>query len=208
MRSRSLVSFGIPWIVVLIPSLFLSSATAQFTPAQPRITPIGFRTEEVQQFAAMQKGTQWCWAACIQMVLGSQGILVKQEDIVQRTYGCDPWGRLPDWSASDQTITANLNGWAHRVDGRRVSVRARQFPGAPSPETIVTELNNRRPIVMAYRTSPVTGHVVVCTAATIAQWPQGSQLNSIIIRDPMSGRHEILPMALNSVVGYWLIDVR
>lgn len=194
--------------VALLATLIASICTAPAVSQKLRVVPIGFRTDEVNQFAAAQKGSQWCWAACIQMVLGSQGISVSQEDIVRRTYGCDPFGRLPDWSASDQTITANLNGWAHRVNGEQVKVRARQFIGAPPPDVIVNELSNRRPIILAYKTSPFSGHVVLCTAATVLQGPQGAVLNSVIVRDPMSGRQEVQPFALNAVVGYWVIDVR
>ncbi|MBL8880919.1 MAG: C39 family peptidase [Phycisphaerales bacterium] len=196
-----------PYVAILA-ALVFSACAAPAVSQHLQLTPIGFRTDEVNQFAAIQKGTQWCWAACIQMALGSQGISVSQEDIVRRTYGCDPFGRLPDWSASDQAITANLNGWAHRVDGKRVTVRAQQFLGAPPPNVIVNELTNRRPIILAYKTSPFMGHVVLCTAATVVQGPQGASLNSVIIRDPMSGRQEVQPFALNAVVGYWIIVVR
>ena len=55
----------------------------------------------------------WCWAACVQMVLDYYGIDVTQPRIVERAYGDDY-----DFTANKNDIIGALNGW--RVGGYTV----------------------------------------------------------------------------------------
>lgn len=51
--------------------------------------------------------SNWCWGACIQMVLNYHGLHLEQKDIVKRIYGV-PYSNKP---ANDVQILAALEGW-------------------------------------------------------------------------------------------------
>ncbi len=45
------------------------------------------KTDYFIDYVATQKEENWCWAACIEMVLHYQGVSVSQNDIVRRVFG-------------------------------------------------------------------------------------------------------------------------
>src|SRR5262245_24401821 len=68
----------------------------------------GIPTEAMDLVVALQRHTNWCWAACIVMVYRLHGIHVTQEEIVARTFGRNRLGRLPNWPAGSVSISRNL----------------------------------------------------------------------------------------------------
>jgi hypothetical protein len=145
---------------------------------------VGIPRNEFEFYAAAQQNSQWCWAASIQMVLNYYGVSIGQQQIVGRTYGTDPYGRLPNWSGSFQAITANLNNWSIDNNGAPYVVQASVYPGAPTPAYLLRELQDKHPVMIGYASGPQSGHAVVITAASYIPSPQGPMIQSLIVRDP------------------------
>jgi hypothetical protein len=187
-----------------------------FQRPDPRLSYVGIPSSSFNNVYAEQENSQWCWAACIQMILNYYGVNVSQYDIVQRTYGSDPYGYLPNWAGSYEVITANLNNWGIDRNGVRYVVRAEVGYGTPYPEDLVDELGSQHPVLMGYSTGAVTGHAVVATGAGLYGSADAPQLHSIVVRDPREntlttpyrGRREYEAAALRAVSVYWYIRVQ
>jgi hypothetical protein len=177
---------------------------------------VGIPSSYFNQVYAEQQNSQWCWAACIQMILNYYGLNVSQYDIVRRTYGFNPYGRLPNWAGSYETITANLNNWSVDRNGVRYLVRASIGYGMPNPATFVSELDNQYPVLLGYPTGGYSGHAVVATAAGFYGYKDDPTLASVVVRDPRRstlstpyrGRMEYDASMLRAVEVYWYIRVQ
>lgn len=145
---------------------------------------IGIPSVQMNYIAAAQRNSQWCWAAAIQMVLNYYGVNILQEHIVARTYGTDPYGRLPDWAGRLDAISNNLNNWSIDNAGQTYMVLSTLNWGAPSPTVLFQELQQGRPVIVSYLSSPTTAHAVVISGAKIIQSPTGPVLQSVVVRDP------------------------
>ncbi len=148
---------------------------------------VGISRGEMDYFASRQRNFQWCWAASIQMVLNYYGIDILQEQIVARTYGTDPRGRVPDWGGTLETILSNLNRGGTDNRGRPYSVHSRVGKEAPEPLSLIQELSRRKPVIFAYSTGPGTGHVAVVEGAVFEPSPYGPIIQSLFVRDPWPG---------------------
>jgi hypothetical protein len=197
--------------------LALSSAVLGQYPYPPQPQYVGIPSTQMNYFAASQRNSQWCWAASIQMVLNYYGIAISQEQIVARTYGTDPFGRLPNWGGSFHAITANLNNWSIDNRGRPYTVMASLNWGAPAPAILLQELSQGRPVIVGYRSGPNSGHAVVITAASFIQSRMGPIVQSVVVRDPWpsqqnirnSGRIEYPGSQIASLMqAYWYIRVQ
>jgi hypothetical protein len=182
----------------------------------PQVSYVGIPSSAFNPVYAEQINTQWCWAACIQMVLNYYGVNISQYDIVRRTYGRDPYGRLPNAAANYELITANLNNWGIDRNGIRYVVRASIGYGAPDPASLVDELNNQRPVLLGYALGTLTGHAVVATAAGFSGGTDYPRLQSVVVRDPRRtslatpyrGRQEYDTSLLRATSVYWYIRVQ
>ena len=72
----------------------------------------GVQSSEFQFAAApdvggRQRQSNWCWAACGQMVLNNHGLRVTQEQVVQRIFG-----ESVNAPGQPAQILAALSGWA------------------------------------------------------------------------------------------------
>jgi hypothetical protein len=165
-------------------------------------------------FTAAQLQNEWCWAASTQMILTYYGVPVTQPQIVARVFG-----GVVNWSASDQVISAALNGMALNMNGQVVHVSSGAYPGPPPPNVLFNELSQGHPILLTYMSGPTSGHAVVITAISYINTQFGPQLTSIVLRDPWpspqnvanAGRVEIPYYALGQFAatmrGYWIIRV-
>lgn len=131
-----------------------------------------------------QRASQWCWAACIEMVLGYHGVRVEQEAIVARSYGTDPYGNLPNWAGNEALIARNLTGEGEDLRGRRFDVRCSYVHGAPAPQALIRELEAGRPVILGYRSGPTTRHAVVCTSVKYVPSERGPIITRIGVHDP------------------------
>src|SRR5690554_5984762 len=89
-----------------------------------QVSYVGIQSSNFNYFASSQRNSNWCWAASLQMIFNYYGVGISQEQIVARSYGVDPYGRLPNWTGSFQVITANLNNWNIDNFGRQYGVSA------------------------------------------------------------------------------------
>lgn len=96
----------------------------------------------------------WCWAACVQMVLDYYGLSVYQSQIVERAYGDDY-----DFTANKRDIINALNGWY--VGG--YTVRA-SYESYKSAKTLIDAIASGRPLIIGLNERYTsTGHAYVLT---------------------------------------------
>ncbi len=176
---------------------------------------VGIPGSKLNYVSAAQEKAQWCWAASIQMVLNYYDIDITQRQIVERTYGKDVFGDLPDWAASIETIHSNLNNWSVDNKGKTYIVNAQFGAGAPEPFFLIEELSHQRPVIIGYQ-SESGGHAVVVTALSYYESAIGPVIRSIVVRDPLSsnceagkkGRIEYEASSLaNRIIAHWFIRV-
>lgn len=213
-----------PFLIFMV---LVSSVHAQFFPPAPMPPPqpqyVGIQTQDFNYVASSQQTQMWCWAACIEMVLRYYGVNVSQQDIVARTFGTDGMGNPPPFGASIGIITANLNNWGIDRNGTRYTVRASVTPSMIPDDRFLNELNQRKPLIIAYGPNINSGHVVVLTAASYLPTPQGPRIRTFVVRDPFPnpftiqtmGRVEYLNFAPPQQGGIpapiqavWFIDVQ
>ncbi|MFI5162680.1 MAG: C39 family peptidase [Sphingobacteriales bacterium] len=178
---------------------------------------VGIPSDGFNYFASSQHNTNWCWAASIQMIFNYYGIEITQEQIVARSYGVSPTGLLPDWTGTEQVITANLNNWSVDNNGHQYMVRAHYYPGPPTPAYLLQELSLQRPVLIGYQSGPNSGHIVVITACSYINTDNGPVIESVVVRDPWPapdnvanrGRKEWTGIELaNKIQAHWYIVVR
>lgn len=175
----------------------------------------GVSSKKMNYTASTQNNTQWCWAASIQMVLRYYGVYVNQEQIVKRSFGVAPNGKLPNRTASPELITANLNKWGVDNRGQRYRVQATWGRHAPHPDMLIKEMKADRPVIIGYEGED-GGHAVVITAVGIANTNRGPAIEEIVVRDPWPSRRNVrrkgrvvypgIDLA-NRIGDYWFIRV-
>ncbi len=181
----------------------------------PKRKFVGIKGQEMDYYSAAQSNSQWCWAASIQMVLNYYGVDINQTEIVERAYGIDEEGDLPDWGGSKQTIHERLNDTLTDYNGDLYNISATIGLGVPTPSILIEELSKQKPVIVGYNTG-MGGHIVVITAVSYIMTQGGPKIMSIIVRDPMpdaaysmnNGRIEYPGKYFASRMNvYWLIDV-
>jgi len=177
---------------LLISSLALAATAVTAKPSRAAVSALGpagpmgqaMRAWVANPQVIKQDCPQWCWAASIAMIFAAYGRPVRQENIVQRTYGglvCLP-------SGNPLTIPANLSQTWIDDNGRtfRSSVVAAYDPmnnvRAISNQFIVDELANDRPLLYCNR-----HHAMVLVAADFFPSPMGPQIVAGGVLDPWPG---------------------
>ena len=132
---------------------------------------------------SLQRQSQWCWAACIEMVCRWHGLRMSQESVVTRVYG-----GLANMPASDIPLTEALNARWISDDGVRFSIRARVFSAAlgrfdVTNETIIRDLRVEQPLIVGART-----HATVLARADYALDRIGTpRIGRVHVIDPFPG---------------------
>jgi hypothetical protein len=131
------------------------------------------------QHAGRQRQTNWCWAACVQMVLNYHGLYVTQEQVVQKIYG-----NLIDQPAGHQQIMYALSGWAPNVQGGISQIYCES--GLSSANEITTNLANKWPLIVGLRNPQGgIGHAYVLTAIYYSTDLYNNTIpNKVVLRDP------------------------
>lgn len=124
-----------------------------------------------------QLESQWCWAACIEMVFAFHGYELDQETIVR-----DTWGAIYNLPAQPYHIVQNLNrSWVDR-NGRRFRSSGDSF--SANPMTAAQDLASDQPLIIG-----TGGHAMVLTALVYDVDGYGNgQVLEAIVRDPWPGR--------------------
>lgn len=126
---------------------------------------------------AGQHQSQWCWAACIEMVFRYYGYSVSQERIVRET-----WGQIVNLPGQPDQILQNLNRLWKDDFGRVFSVSGDVY--SAEPVTAAQDLSNDMPLIIG-----TMGHAMVLTSLEYFrdQYARG-QVTKAIVRDPWPGR--------------------
>lgn len=167
-------------ILVLLLTFGTTSGYCEKTANPDGSYTVGIPTDGLVFFSApeghgRQRSANWCWAACIQMVLNYHGIPVEQETIVNKVFGS-----LIDQPANTEHIDFALNGWGTDENGRDVVVSAISYQ---IDETIVIrDLAYRWPLIVGLKGDPI-GHAYVLTALTYRN--EGNPIiTEVVLRDP------------------------
>lgn len=137
----------------------------------------GVSDERFAFFAARQKQPLWCWAACIQMLIGFRNVFATQEEIVARVFGWPVNG-----SANAGMILRALRGVAFDTEGGPVMIEA---ICADDLSDIFVDLKQGEPVMVGVKMPGGTGHALVATAMTYTIDDIGAIVPlSVILRDP------------------------
>jgi hypothetical protein len=157
---------------------------------QPHVFTCGVQTSRFNFVYAEQQETNWCWAACIQMILNYYGINLTQSQIVYRTFGTNNWGDLPNWAGSIENIHENLNNWNIDNSGSPYNVHASFYQGAPNVNWLINELQSGHPVLIAY-INGTSGHAVLITGCNYSMKNGNYLIHTLTVRDPWPGNGRI-----------------
>jgi hypothetical protein len=104
-----------------------------------------------------QRADNWCWAACIQMVLNYHGLVVTQEEIVTQCFG-----GLYDRPGNPSDFAVGLDRWAYNTRGGVSRVYFNDYPS--SSAEVVKLLAAGWPVIIGMNTGQAVGHAYVLTA--------------------------------------------
>jgi hypothetical protein len=127
---------------------------------------------------ALQQASEWCWAACIEMVFSYYGHKVPQARIVRET-----WGAVVNMPGQPEQILADLNRDWKDEKGKKFTVQGDAL--SANAATAVEDLRQDRPLILG-----TLGHAVVLTALTsdVNQATGAWQVIAATVRDPWPGR--------------------
>jgi len=176
---------------------------------------VGIPTTAFNFVSATQMQTEWCWAASVQMVLNWYDIPVKQSQVVERVYG-----KTVDAAASENEIASAMNGIALDRRGRKVHLHTVRYTGIPAVSVLVSEMQQKHPLLITFRSSKKMLHAVVLTSAEYTQTEQGIHVTSLTFRDPNPTFHdryeagairvsgEKLNEFVQSISSYYLVSLK
>jgi len=137
----------------------------------------GIPAERMNTVYAAQQMSQWCWAACLEMVFSYWGHPVSQVDIVQQT-----WGGIVNMPAGPYQIVRDLNRQWEDADGDTFTVEGDVFTA--NAVTAAQDLENEMPLIIGS-----LGHAMVLTAISYQVAPNGQGVpTGALVRDPFPGR--------------------
>lgn len=195
-------------IRVALAAVWISAVVGCGSGSSEQIFSVGIPTDRMAEVAAEQRGQNWCWAACVQMVLSTKGITVDQAEVVQRTYGA-----LVDAPGGGYDILGNLSGWFPTRSGRTL-LAASVVPGPMQHGLLYSYLKNQSPLILgvSYPGASI-GHAVVVTAAVFKVSDTGLELREVIIRDPspdlaaQKGKRRLTREEFGNASFYCVVDV-
>lgn len=181
--------------VFFLLSAFLMTETAhsqKLGTIKEKYTYVGVPTSDFSAIATFgkQRNTNWCWAACIQMVLNYYNIPVAQEQIVKRTLG-----KLADKPADPNMMFKALNGWEVDIFGNKVLINSNYY--STSTKEITTFLATEKPLIVGLQQSGTNiGHAYVLIGMyyqTIKdnQGKTNYVPHSVLLIDPFPGNSNI-----------------
>lgn len=164
---------------------------------------LGLPADALDGIQQEQAGQNWCWAACVQMVLRSHGFDRTQAEIVRRTFG-----DVRDAGASPTQFLATLDNWQLSKNGRPYSIHCRPFARSPHLLDIIQELKKNQPVILGYA-HPQGGHAVVITAVKYRRDSRNQPvLTEVVVRDPSPsfaknrGKRILTPNEFNNTIAW------
>jgi hypothetical protein len=136
------------------------------------------RCDGVREFAVVQRGDRWCWAACAQMILNYNGVHITQEKIVrkmEKSPEADPKdaGLFEIWLAMNPELIQEMNrrqaAWQeNNTTEINAHVNASNMGNVinsmtdPSTDALVQEISSGNPVVVGLHGGQWGGgHVVL-----------------------------------------------
>lgn len=173
----SLVSSGIAPLPL---TSYAGLSCGPFVPPGVQQCEAGINSSVANVTAAAVGGqhlSQWCWAACIEMVFNYYGHAVPQERIVRET-----WGSIVNLPGQPGQILANLNrNWTDE-GGDDFSVLGDVY--SANAVTAAQDLAQDMPLIIG-----TMGHAMVLTSFVYIRDSFGrGNVNAAIVRDPWPGR--------------------
>ena len=170
------------FFICLLSLLFLAKGYSQgeiFQIGNQNNYVAGVTTEKFRFYAAQQKSQNWCWAACIQMVLSYQGLFVDQCDIVKEAFDQSTCNDRP---ANCYDIERAAGGW--NINGRRI--QAYQEHTTPSAHDFINDLAYKYPLIIGLNMpGQDVGHAYVLTAVFYQYDRSNRKLPyKVVLRDP------------------------
>jgi hypothetical protein len=138
---------------------------------------VGVPQSLFRPFAAEQRRRNWCWAACVQMILNWHGVTVSQREVVERIFGApiDLPGNVPQ-------ILEALSGLGPHLSGRPASIEARL---ACCLDHLLADLRDDQLILAGLSRPGAIGHAYVLCGITYDQLPgRPPQPVSVILWNP------------------------
>lgn len=155
---------------------------------------IGINRGEFNSLATFgkQRSLNWCWAACIQMVLNFHRIPVTQEQVVKKTLG-----KLVDRPADPYMMFKALNGWEVNAYGELASINSNIYPTSTSE--ITSFVTTKNPLIVGLAQQGVVGHAYVLIGLFYEEVKTNSGVkykpHSVILIDPFPGNTSIKDMS-------------
>ncbi len=180
-RRKLLLASGAAAVATLLPNQSNANLMCgQFVPPGVQPCESGIDSSIAHVNAGSVGGqhlSQWCWAACIEMVFRYYGHRVPQAGIVAET-----WGRIVDLPGQPWQILANLNRQWVDQDGNAFSVSGDVY--SANPITASQDLAQNMPLIIG-----TMGHAMVLTSLIYVRDSFGNgSVNAAIVRDPWPGR--------------------
>ena len=174
----------------------------------------GVNTQTFNYFSSFgkQRADNWCWAACVQMVLNYHGLYITQEQIVAKCFG-----NLYNKPGGPREMFIALNGWAYNNRGGMSKVYTNSYP--TNAIEIQQLLANNWPLIVGLNYGTTVGHAYVLTAIyySISYDNRGNQIiipDKVVLRDPWPGKQSRQEMSWNDFTKYvvsiykvWIRDV-
>jgi hypothetical protein len=188
MLTKSNLLIRIIFVILFKCIVALSNGQANVQQIGPNYFVAGVNTEQFNYVAAnsRQRANNWCWAACIQMVLNYHGLYITQEDIVRQCYG-----GLYDAPGGYEQFSVGLNRWAYNNRGSVSKVSFNSYP--TNSNEIVNFLSSNWPLIVGINTGGDIGHAYVLTAIyySIGTDQYGNAValpDKVVLRDPSPGQ--------------------
>lgn len=142
----------------------------------------GIKKAQFQFSYAEQEMNNWCWAACIKMVLKYQGIDVEQTDIVEKAFGS-----AVNQPANCEVISRAANGWVKEGKTLKAFIENNQ-----SPSNLIDILAYKYPLVIGLNMpGQNVGHAYVLTAIYFKYDSNNRpRPDTVILRDPWPANPE------------------
>ncbi len=145
----------------------------------------------IERCIHVQEKDNWCWAACVQMVLQYNDIWQSQSDIVRQVYG-SPY----NWTASGNEIAEAFNEW----NGFRV----RSFT-TKTPQSFIDEIAAGHPLIIGYEE-----HAYLLTHIYYKKTSNGRLSPfKVIVINPKLGKEEVFDWSrlfdnVNTIVSFYM----
>ncbi len=185
------LSFYITPFIVLLLSANTQTAFAQAAPREHYYFA-GFdaNSYEYRWFQKKQKQSNWCWAACLQMILRTHDIKVSQKELVKQAFNDVVNRKLHSADIvstfNDRRYKSSSNDSIYRLYVRRKYCTERE---------LINHLHSQRPLMVGLENYQDGGHAYVLRAIYFTQDIRGNiWIDKVILVDPSPSENFIREM--------------